>query len=246
MSSLGGGGGGGACCAYCCCCWYCSCSYCCCSWAAQRLPCRRETRFDTAVAVPAMAAVRATPRMSPGMGRSSSGSGLGLEQVELGEDGLHRYPAAGHQLGAVSAQCPGERRRPRVLVDENGGRAAGFQGGAGLVEVPTVDQAGGCVGEHRHVELALEPDIRDVDPHGGAVRVLLDERQVEHTDDPLLLQVDQEGQGRAVRWSVGRELDDRVVDGTELVEVDVAHVTSPSSCLRSWSVPRSGRIAQRG
>ena len=41
-----------------------------CSWAAQRPACRRETRFDTAVAVPAITAVRATPRISPGMSSS--------------------------------------------------------------------------------------------------------------------------------------------------------------------------------
>ena len=40
---------------------------CCCSLAAQRPACRRETRLDTAVAVPAMTAVRAIPRSRPGM-----------------------------------------------------------------------------------------------------------------------------------------------------------------------------------
>src|SRR3954468_987517 len=71
------GGGGGAYCggggAYCCgggaacCCSYCSCSYCCCSWADHRPACRRDTRLDPAVAVPATTAVRATPRSNPGM-----------------------------------------------------------------------------------------------------------------------------------------------------------------------------------
>jgi hypothetical protein len=49
----GGGGGGSGACSY--------------SWAPQRLAWRRDTRLLTAVAVPAMAAVRATPRISPGM-----------------------------------------------------------------------------------------------------------------------------------------------------------------------------------
>ena len=38
---------------------------CCSSWADHLLACRRDTRLDTAVAVPAIAAVRATPRISP-------------------------------------------------------------------------------------------------------------------------------------------------------------------------------------
>ena len=42
-------------------------AYCCSSCSAQRSPCRRETRFDTAVAVPAMTAVLAIPRRSPGI-----------------------------------------------------------------------------------------------------------------------------------------------------------------------------------
>src|SRR4051794_38293807 len=65
-------------CAYCGCaycgCAYCGCAYCgcCCAYAdwsfcAQRLPCRRETRLLTAVAVPATTAVRAMPPISPMM-----------------------------------------------------------------------------------------------------------------------------------------------------------------------------------
>src|SRR4029450_4438942 len=43
-------------------------AYCCSSCWAQRLACRRETRLETAVAVPATTAVRAIPRRSPGIG----------------------------------------------------------------------------------------------------------------------------------------------------------------------------------
>jgi hypothetical protein len=50
----GGGGGGGA-----------AASCCGCSWADHRFACRRDTRFDTAVAVPATTAVRAIPRIKP-------------------------------------------------------------------------------------------------------------------------------------------------------------------------------------
>ena len=39
----------------------------CCSCPAHRFACRRDTRFDTAVAVPAITAVRATPRSKSGM-----------------------------------------------------------------------------------------------------------------------------------------------------------------------------------
>src|SRR5512144_809499 len=50
---------------------YCSCAYpreyCSCSCAAQRPACRRETRLDTEVAVPAITAVLATPRIRPGI-----------------------------------------------------------------------------------------------------------------------------------------------------------------------------------
>src|SRR4249919_824100 len=54
------GSSGGSCCASACC-W----SYACWSWAPHRLACRRDTRFDTAVAVPATTAVRAIPPISP-------------------------------------------------------------------------------------------------------------------------------------------------------------------------------------
>ena len=56
--AVGAGAGGGA--AYCGCCW----AYCCSSCCAQRFACRRDTRFETAVAVPAIAAVRAIPLRS--------------------------------------------------------------------------------------------------------------------------------------------------------------------------------------
>ena len=44
------------------------------SWAAHRPACRRDTAFDTAVHVPAATAVRATPRMSPGIATPPSRS----------------------------------------------------------------------------------------------------------------------------------------------------------------------------
>src|SRR3954464_498550 len=88
-AATGGGGGGGAYCGGACCCSYCSCSYCCCSWSAHRPAWRRETRFDTAVAVPATTAVRATPRIRPGMSSSLLRPGRGRDRC-LRLDGVER------------------------------------------------------------------------------------------------------------------------------------------------------------
>src|SRR5690348_1887316 len=73
-AATGAGAGGGACC------WYC-CSSCC----DQRFACRRDTRLDTAVAVPATTAVRATPRRSPGMVGPLCTSGSAVDGVEGGD-----------------------------------------------------------------------------------------------------------------------------------------------------------------
>jgi hypothetical protein len=58
--------------------WYCG-AACCCSCSAQRPAWRRDTRFDTAVAVPATTAVRATPRSSPGIYSSFPRDDTGLK-----------------------------------------------------------------------------------------------------------------------------------------------------------------------
>ena len=90
------------------------------SWAAQRPACRRETRFETLVAVPAMTAVLATPRISPGIGSSSSRvSGDGFDGVQGSDDRLHRDASAGDELAAGTPQGDGERGCPHVLVDED-------------------------------------------------------------------------------------------------------------------------------
>src|SRR3954471_16017184 len=168
MSAGGAAGGGGAYwaggAAYCCCS-----AACCSSWLAQRPACRRDTRFDTAVAVPAMAAVLATPLISPGMTASFSvrwisacgwtsadrlGRVGGLGRVEGSQHGLDRDPAAGDQLAAGTAQRGRERRGPDVLVDEYAGGAAGLQHGTSLVEVGAVEQSGRGPFEDREVEQA--------------------------------------------------------------------------------------------
>src|SRR6478735_10426207 len=167
-----GGGGGGA---YCCCCGGGSWAYCCCSWDAHLPACRRETRLDTAVAVPAMAAVRATPRMRPGMtcvpvlSRSDRGGGVG--RLDSGQHGLDGNAAAGDQLPAALANRPGEGRGPDVLVDEDARRAARSARGARLVQVVLVEQSRRGPFEDRQVQLAVAVDVADVDRVDGPVRV---------------------------------------------------------------------------
>ena len=91
-ATWGGGGGGGG--AYCC---GCSC------WD-QRLACRLETRFDTAVAVPAITAVLATPLSSPGMEFPFVQiSDRWRRAMRPGRPGVHnrRPPALLHLVGAL-------------------------------------------------------------------------------------------------------------------------------------------------
>ena len=90
---------------------------------AQRLACLRDTRFDTAVAVPAMTAVRATPRRSPGMVLSFlAGSAVGC--VEGRGDGVLRDVSGGYQFRVTSAQRLDEGCCPAVLEDQDAGRRA--------------------------------------------------------------------------------------------------------------------------
>ena len=115
------------------------------SCCAQRWPWRRETRLLTVVAVPAMTAVRATPRSSPGM-VSPFPLGYRFGRVEGGEEGLDGDAAAGYQLAARAANGGGERRRPAVLEDEQSGRGAGLERVGGLGDVVIGEQArGGAV-----------------------------------------------------------------------------------------------------
>src|SRR3954453_14659702 len=108
----GAGAGGGA--AYC----GCGSAYWGSSCAAQRFACRRETRLETEVAVPAMTAVRATPRSSPGISGwlpFSGGGGLGFHRLEGGEDALHGDAPAGDELPAGLADRDRDRGGPAVL-----------------------------------------------------------------------------------------------------------------------------------
>src|SRR6478752_3058243 len=212
-----GGGGGGA---YCCCCGGGSWAYCCCSWDAHLPACRRETRLDTAVAVPAMAAVRATPRMRPGMtcvpvlSRSDLGGG-GVGRVDSGQHGLDGDAAAGDQLSAALANRQGERSGPDVLVDEDARGAARFERGARLVRV---EQSRRGALEDRQLQLPVAVDVADVDRVDGPVRVLGDEGEVQDADQPALDEVEQDREALP-RHPAPRELDHDVVDRTHQIEV---------------------------
>src|SRR5437588_2633869 len=116
---------------------YCGCAYsCCCSCWAQRFPWRRETRFDTAVAVPAMTAVRAMPRRSPIRSFSFVRSVVGrVAQLERGEEVFLGDEAGSDELCAAPAEGGSERRRPTVLVDEDCARRSLLEDAAALGDV---------------------------------------------------------------------------------------------------------------
>src|SRR5947209_17783028 len=116
---------------------YCGCAYCCCcSCWAQRFPWRRETRFDTAVAVPAMTAVRAMPRRSPIRSFSFVRSVVGrVAQLERGEEVVLGDEAGGHELCATATKGRCERCRPPVLVDEHRARRSLLEHAAALGDV---------------------------------------------------------------------------------------------------------------
>src|SRR6478736_3218622 len=217
MPVWGGGGGGAYCCGG-----GGSWAYCCCSWDAHLPAWRRETRLDTAVAVPAMAAVRATPRMRPGMtvpvlSRSDRG-GCGVGRVDGGQHGLDGDAPTGDQLAASLTHRPGEGRGPDVLVDEDARGAARFERGARLVQVPLVEQPRRGAFEDRQVQLPVAVDVADVDRVDGPVRVLGDEGEVQDADEPALDEVEQDREALP-RHPAPRELDHDVVDRTHEVEV---------------------------
>src|SRR4051794_26772226 len=108
---------------------------------AQRLAWRRDTRLLTDVAVPAMTAVRATPRSNPGMVWFLALVGDGLERVERRDEGLDGDAAAGDQLAAGPAQRRGDRGRPQVLPDQDRRRGARLQRRCRFGQVLVVDQA---------------------------------------------------------------------------------------------------------
>ena len=102
------------------------------SWPAQRFAWRRETRFETAVAVPAITAVRATPRSkgicllpfyasavsSDSAASSRSATGMRSPRNQLGAGRAASASANGRaqrfSYSRIAAEAPGfEGRRPR-------------------------------------------------------------------------------------------------------------------------------------
>src|SRR5436190_5982121 len=104
-------------------------------WSDQRFAWRRETRLLTAVAVPATTAVRAIPRINPGIGFLLSVGFGGFERVERRDDSLYRDAPAVHQQASRLADRHGDRRRPAVLPDEDGGRGVGIERSAGVLKI---------------------------------------------------------------------------------------------------------------
>ena len=161
------------------------------SCEAQRFAWRRETRLLTEVAVPAMTAVRATPRSNPGMF-------VWLLAVQF-----VRVAAAASACSSISSRaartawisirplatsCPPERRsatatgrRPPVLPDEHGRARARVQGRRGLLEILLADQTGRRALRSRRSRGPVE--LAEVHGGDGAVLALDHQRDVEHPDD---------------------------------------------------------------
>src|SRR3954453_3419648 len=217
-AAAGGGAywGSGGCSSYSCCC--------------QRLAWRRETRLLTAVAVPAIAAVRATPRSSPGMGLLSSVGGLG--RFERREDGLDRETAAGDELAAGLPQRDRDRRGPAVLPQEHGGGRAGLQRRGSLLDVLVAEEsAGGAV--ELAPATAAAVDLADVQRRDGAVLALHQERDVEDPDDAAVDEVDDQ-RHRFTGVLPARPLDHDVGDGAQQIELFHAHGCLLTRVSRSW------------
>src|SRR3954462_9275637 len=140
----------------------CACSASC---AAHRFDWRRETRLETAVAVPATTATRAAPLSSPGMelflselvdGRASpDGSGDRLGAVECVEQLRCGDTPAGHELRAAAVEGAHEGGGPPVLEEEDAGGAARLDDAAGPAHVVLVDQAGRGALEDGEVQLSV-------------------------------------------------------------------------------------------
>src|SRR5262245_32877315 len=109
---------------------------------------RRWTRPLTAVAVPATTAVRATPRISPGM---SSSFLCGLERLECLHDVGSGDAGARDDLAPTVASGGDERLRPTVLVDDQCSHGARRHRVRRLLHVVVAQQAGGGPGEVREV-----------------------------------------------------------------------------------------------
>src|SRR4051794_19183734 len=198
-----------------------------CSSPAQRFACRRDTRVETAVAVPAPTAVRAIAGRSGIVFLPSREwlDGRCLELVERFEDCVDRDPAVRDDLCAAAPDRRDERSRPAVLVQQDRGLRAGLDRGTRFVVVVLAEQPGRGAVELDEVERTVGVDVGDREAGDGAVLALLDEDEVEHADDSAVGEADDLVEPFARGLLARRPLDDQVVDGADL-EVVVAH-----SCL---------------
>src|SRR3954470_2361544 len=134
------------------------------SCCAQRFACRRLTRLETEVAVPATTAVRAIPRRRPGI-RSSFRSSRQLGGVERIDEVLHGNALEGDGLPAVPPHGGDERRGPAVLVDEQRRATSRLERVRGGGDVVLAEQARGGALERDEVADVL---VRQVT--GGQAR----------------------------------------------------------------------------
>ena len=174
-------------------------AYCASFWSDQRLACRRETRLETAVAVPATTAVRATPLISPGISRLLFPFSFRFSVRRwrrAGRDVVHRDVARRHQFGPALAHPLHEGDRPPVLEDQDAGRRARPDGLRGIVEVGLIEHPRRRALEDRHVELAVGVEVPQLDPFDRPVVVPRDERQVEDPDQSAVDQIDESGKSR--------------------------------------------------
>src|SRR5215218_748998 len=202
----GGGGGGGA-------------AYSCCgsSWAAQRFACRRDTRFDTAVAVPATTAVRAIPRIKPmssaflfALLDLSTDVG-GFNRIQRGQHVVGRDASAGDHLGAGAPHGRDKRARPCVLVQDQPNGTAWLDELDGLAQIVVIEEAGFSTFEDGKVEQPVTVEIRDIGCREAPILLTLDASQVEYSDDPPIDQVDQNAETLASKFRLGK-FDGQVID----------------------------------
>src|SRR5258705_67631 len=219
VSGAAAGAGGGA--------WaYCCCAYCWSSCAAHRLPCRRDTRFDTAVAVPATTAVRATPRRSPGIGQLLLCASSAVGGVERRRDGFLWDVSGGDDLRAPSPQRLRERGRPPVLEDEDCGGRPRVDDRFGVRQVAAVEQSRGSALEDGKVELAVVIEIAQLDGADRAVRVARDEHEVEDADQATVDEVDEDRESFTGHLVPGK-LNDQIADRSHRIRL-VRHCPTTS------------------
>src|SRR4051812_16728483 len=161
-----------------------------------------------------------TPTRPTRPGRRGTSDSLGLELgvgFDGGDDGLDRDAAIGDQLATRMAGGGRERRRPGVLVDQDAGDAARVHRGGEVLDVLFGEQLGQLrLEDLQWTELVEVGELHRLD----VSVVVLDEH--EDVDDPDRSGVDELdqllGHGAGEVRALGRELDDQIVDGAELVE----------------------------